>query len=153
MDKNHQILLKKVDNVKAEAVNLCILITQSKCLNDSIVYSSCRELNGALDILKKVNKNLLDASFEADEQDDTDDECHSPESDKTTASTGNSRPLISGKCTKPANNVNSNSMNEKDHNAGFDSDGTDDLENFDQFNIDEEDLVLAHDKSKELQEV
>lgn len=127
MEEKLRILLKKTDNVKKEITDLYVKVQQSKLTLEQISFSSaCCDLDEALELVHKVstlfNTNIISGTGTDEETEFfTNDE--SLFSDPSTDRTETNDDLIESSKTK----LNDN-----------ESDVTDDLENFDHYNIDDD---------------
>ena len=136
MEKNQKILLKKLENVNNETRILCSKLNISGKNIDPLSFSSsCCDLDEALELIQKVSslfENSINKSTNSEEETDsfTNDESlfFEPTSDKT-QTLGDKLSEHVDRTSLPAH---------KKTDEDFDSDVTDDFENFDQFNIDDD---------------
>ncbi|XP_052091663.1 bifunctional 3'-5' exonuclease/ATP-dependent helicase WRN-like isoform X2 [Mytilus californianus] len=128
MEKKQKVLLKKLESVKNETLNLCSKIKYNDHEVDTIAYTNaCGDIDEALDLLQRVSglftTVIKDYNTEEETECFTNDESlfSDPASDKT-----------------ESDNVHLTTTTTCDPTRDDDSDATDDLENFDQYNIDDE---------------
>ncbi|CAC5417310.1 WRN [Mytilus coruscus] len=125
MEKKQKVLLKKLESVKDETLNLCSKIKYNDRDVDTIAYTNaCCDIDEALDLLQRVSGLFTTVIKDNNTEEETDcftnDESlfSDPASDKT-----------------ESDNVTKTTC---DPTRDEDSDATDDLENFDNYNIDDE---------------
>lgn len=137
MEKKQRILLKKLESVKSETLNLCSKIKNNVHDVDTIAYTNaCCDIEEALDLLQRVS-GLFRTVIKDNNNDNTEEETEcftndeslfsDPASDKTESDN------VTTKTCDPSRQQQTTTCD-----PTRDDDSTDDLENFDNYTIDDE---------------
>ncbi|CAG2197731.1 RECQL2 [Mytilus edulis] len=124
MEKKQRILLKKLESVKSETLNLCSKIKNNVHDVDTIAYTNaCCDIEEALDLLQRVS-GLFKTVIKDNNNDNTEEE---------TECFSNDESLFSDPASDKTESGNTTTCD-----PTRDDDSTDDLENFDNYTIDDE---------------
>ncbi|XP_071158281.1 bifunctional 3'-5' exonuclease/ATP-dependent helicase WRN-like [Mytilus edulis] len=148
MEKKQRILLKKLESVKSETLNLCSKIKNNVHDVDTIAYTNaCCDIEEALDLLQRVS-GLFKTVIKDNNNDNTEEEteCFSndeslfsdPASDKTESGNVTTKTCDPTRQQKTTTCDPSRQQQTTTCDPTRDSDSTDDLENFDNYTIDDE---------------
>ncbi|VDI63487.1 Hypothetical predicted protein [Mytilus galloprovincialis] len=148
MEKKQRILLKKLESVKSETLNLCSKIKNNVHDVDTIAYTNaCCDIEEALDLLQRVSglfRTVIKDNNNDNKEEET--ECFTndeslfsdPASDKTESDNVTTKTCDPSRQQQTTTCDPSRQQQTTTCDPTRDDDSTDDLENFDNYNIDDE---------------